>query len=138
MKRFPNPFNIVRTITWALWLFFIPSLALAAWYNPLSWGSSLSSFFSDGGWSIVAIALGWLVKRTVDSYKLKAAMVSIKDAVDSVRMANDNNSPGGSKVTIGEAVGIAEKSFTSILSTLRLVNPAWLPHWVATPEEGDI
>ena len=109
----------------------IPSTVFAAWYNPLSWGGDIGKLISDGGWGIAAIAVGWLIKRTIDSFTLKSAIISIKDAVDSVRMANDANSPGGAKVTVGEAVGIAEKSLTSILSVLRTLNPAWLPHWVS-------
>ena len=75
--------------------------------------------------------IAWLGKGKWDQAQLKRALSEIKSAVDSVRMSNDANSPGGNKVTIGEMVPVAEKSLSAILCTLRGINPKWIPHWIA-------
>lgn len=95
--------------------------------NPFHYLGGLTDI---GLWGILAFMVGWLLKVKVEAAQLKAAVANIKDAIDSVRMAVDGNSPGGSKVTLGEAVGIGEKSLTAILGTLRTLKPQWIPHWI--------
>ncbi len=106
-----------------------PVLAMS--WNPVDWVREAASSGVKGVAGLVFGALiAWLGKGKWDQVQLKRAVAEIKSAVDSVRMANDANSPGGNKVTVGEMVPIAEKSFSAILSTLRGINPKWIPHWV--------
>jgi hypothetical protein len=113
----------------ALVAFAAPALALS--WNPLDWVKTAAE---SGAKGLAGIAFGaliaWLGKGKWDQVQLKRAVAEIKSAVDSVRMANDANSPGGNKVTVGEMVPIAEKSLSAILFTLRGINPKWIPHWV--------
>jgi hypothetical protein len=98
--------------------------------DPRTWIKGLGDMASGGVWVLICGLLGWLFKVKIEAAQLRQAVSNIKNAVDSVRMAHGANSPGGTKVTIGEAVGIAEKSLTSILATLRTLKPQWIPHWV--------
>lgn len=100
-------------------------------FNPLDWvKNGIGSVLEGGAWGLFGLVIMWLGKGKWDAIQLKRAMTDIKLAVDEVRKANDANSPGGDKVTVGEMTGIAEKSLTSILSVLRGMNPKWIPHWL--------
>lgn len=106
------------------------SLAYAS-LNPVEWvRNGVGSVLEGGAWGVFGLLIAWLGKGKWDAIQLKRAVADIKLAVDEVRRANDANSPGGDKVTVGEMTGIAEKSLTSILSVLRGVNQKWIPHWL--------
>ena len=123
-----------RLVVFSVFLLVLMSVAstVFAWsWNPLDWVKTAAE---SGVKSVLGAAFGalilWLGKGKWDSIQLKRAVAEIKGAVDEVRKANDVNSPGGNKVTIGEATKVAERSLSAILYTLRGINPKWLPHWV--------
>lgn len=109
-------------------------IAGSAWgvsWNPVDWVKMGAEKGAVAVASMLFTALvAWLGKGRWDAMQLKRAVAEIKLAVDEVRKANDENSPGGNKVTVGEAGKVAEHSLTAILCTLRGINPAWIPHWV--------
>lgn len=106
-------------------MFGVVSAAFAFDWNPVHLLTG-----GAGVYGLVVLAVGYAFKLKLDAVKLKAAVGDIKLAVDTVRKATGANSPGGSRVVIGEAQAIAADALTAILSSLRALPPAWIPHWV--------
>ena len=106
------------------------SMAFAIDWNPVHLITN-----GAGIYGIVVLVVGYAFKLKLDALKLKAAVSDIKLTLDDVRKAVDGNSPGGKRVVIGEAQIIAADALTAILSSLRALPPAWIPHWVGGQEE---
>lgn len=121
----------IVTIGVILGVLLVAGSAWALSWNPVDWVKVGAEKGAVAVASMLFTALvAWLGKGRWDAMQLKRAVVEIKLAVDEVRKASDANSPGGNKVTVGEAGKVAEHSLTAILCTLRGINPAWIPHWV--------
>jgi len=103
--------------------------AVAFDWNPVHWvtGGAESALKTLGGLLFTAF-VAWLGKGKWDSVQLKRAVYEIKGSVDLYRKASGQASPGGTKVTVQEAGEVAGKALTGVLSALRGINPAWIPH----------
>lgn len=131
MKR--TLINLILLVV-LLILFAVPVYAFSL--NPINWlKSGVNGLLSEVGIGLLVLVITWITKGRVDKKKaekfvkgFKSFAYVTKNSIDRVRRSGNKDSPGGTKVTIGEGVGIAQKALEDILSEVRKLDPSWVPH----------